>query len=181
MKKSALVAILSSAILMGCAAPKPQPQQKIKLYTLFNKEQAEQQMADGNNTIKGSALMRQVSGGVVTCAGQTISVYPATTYAYERIRNLYGSDTAGTRNAFAIQNNPDPFETTDVDYQKYQKRTLCDTQGFFKFEKMADGEFFIVSAITWKANPNSQFYEGGWMMRKVKLSGGEVKEIVIAP
>lgn len=179
MKKSVILAIAACAVLAGCAAPKQQA--KIKLHTLLNKEQAEMLMSDGSNTIKGSALMRQVSGGVVTCAGQNVSIVPATNYAYERVRHLYGSDTAGTRNAFVIQNNPEPFETTDEDYQKYQKRTLCDAQGFFKFEKLADGEFFVISAITWKANPNSVYFEGGWMMRKVKVSGGEVKEIVIAP
>lgn len=179
MDKLTNITLLVFILLAGCATQKPQ--EKIKINTIFNKDEAKMLMADGKNTLKGSALMRQVGGGVVTCAGQTISILPATTYAYQRVQYLYGSDTAGTRSAFAIQNNPEPFETTDEDYQKYQRKTICDSQGFFKFEKLADGEFFVVSSITWKANPRSVYYEGGWMMRKVRLAGGEVKEIVIAP
>lgn len=74
-----------------------------------------------------------------------------------------------------------PFETTDPDYERLSKRTLCDAQGFFKFEKLADGEFFVTSSVTWKANPNSPFFEGGWMMRRVKVERGETKELVLAP
>lgn len=177
MKKIALV--LCALTLVACGTRQPQP--KIQLHTMFNTEQAQQLMREGTNTIKGSALMRQVSGGVVTCAGQFVGLVPATTYAYERIRHLYGSDLSGTRNAFLAQNNPDPFESTDPNYTEMQKRTLCDAQGFFKFEKLADGEFFILSSVSWKANPNSMYFEGGWMMKRVAVKGGEVKEIVMAP
>jgi hypothetical protein len=164
--------------LAGCAVPK---QQKFSLTSTFDKEQAQKLMLEGKNSIKGSALMRQVNGGVVTCAGQVIQLIPATAYAQERMRYLYGNDTRGFRNAFVSQMNPDPFEYTDPAYAQITKMGTCDAQGFFKFEKLSDGEFFLISRITWKANPNSFSDEGGFMMRKVKLSGGEQVELVMAP
>ena len=171
--------ILVVVALTGCAVPKQQP--KISLVSVFDKEQAEKLMAEGNNTIKGSALMRQVSGGVVSCAGQAIQLIPATAYANERMLAIYGNDISGMVNAASLQMNPDPFIYTDPEYLRLNKGTQCDAQGYFKFEKIADGEFIVFSRITWKANPNSLFFEGGAMMRKIKVQGGEVKELVIAP
>ena len=76
--------------------------------------------------------------------------------------------------------NPNPFEETPNEYVTNQRRTVCDAQGFFQFEKLADGNFFVVSEIQWKSDPRSLFFEGGFMMRKVSVSGGELKEIVLS-
>jgi len=171
---SACVAI----VLFGCASP---TKQKISLQSTFNKEQAQKLMAAGPNTIKGSALMRQVGGAVVTCAGQAIGLYPVTEYSTERVKHIYGNDNIGMISAFVAQHNLNPFENTDEDYRTLSKSTQCDAQGFFKFEKIADGEFYLTSSIMWKSNPSSMYYEGGIMMRKVKVQGGEIKELVMAP
>jgi len=179
MKAIGLTLIIVSAVLTGCAVPKQQS--KISLVSVFDKDQAERMMIEGTNSIKGSSLMRQVNGGVVSCAGQIVRLLPATPYAIERMRFIYGSDTSGTASAMSLQTNPEPFTNTDLDYQRIGKTTQCDTQGFFKFEKLSDGEFIVITRIFWKSNPNSAFYEGGGMMRKIKVQSGEVKEIVIAP
>jgi len=179
MKAMWLPLIIISAALTGCAVPKQQP--KISLVSVFDKDQAERMMAEGTNSIKGSSLMRQVNGGVVTCAGRAVALFPATQYAIERMRFIYGSDTSGTVGAMSLQTNPEPFTNTDPDYRRMIKTTQCDAQGFFKFEKLSDGEFIVLTTIFWKSNPNSAFYEGGGMMRKIKVQSGEVKEIVIAP
>lgn len=172
------VAVLAF-LIAGCALPPAQP--KIRLLTTFDKVQAEKLLMDGPNTIKGSSLMRQVNGGVVTCAGESVQLLPATTYAAERVRHIYGSDTAGIRLASVAQSNPEPFETTDPDFESRFKNTTCDAQGYFKFERVADGEFFVLSGIVWKANPRSVIFEGGFMMRRIKVQGGETKELVLTP
>ena len=97
------------------------------------------------------------------------------------MRYIYGSDKAGYRSVLSMQNSPPAFSETDPDYLNLQKTTLCDAQGFFKFEKIADGDFFLLSTIAWKADANSFVYEGGTMLRKVHVESGEIAELVIAP
>jgi hypothetical protein len=179
MELSRMLYVLGLAIsVAGCAVPQ---QPKIDLLSKFDKEHAERLLSEGKNTIKGSALMRQVGGGVVTCAGQAVSLIPATAYATERMTHLYRTDTGGTRPASVLQMNREPFSNTNPEYYAATRRGMCDAQGFFKFDKVADGDFYITTVIRWKSNPNSPMYEGGAMMRKVSVANGETKEIVIAP
>jgi hypothetical protein len=171
------LSLIFTLILVACAVPQ-QPKTKFHVQSTFNEEQAQSLMKEGSNTIKGSALMRQMGGGVVTCAGQKITLIPATDYAIERIRYIYDSDISGT---YLFAMNKPAIEEPPPKYEELRHSVLCDSQGFFKFEKIANGEFFLIAAITWRANTSSAFPEGGYMMRKISLLNGEVKEIVIAP
>jgi hypothetical protein len=177
--KKVIYCIALFFLVTSCAQNKPIT--KLYLVSIFSKEETSRLASPGINSIKGSSLMRQVGGGVVTCAGQQIALIPATNYASERMRYIYGSDKAGYRSVLSMQNSPPAFSETDPDYLNLQKNTLCDAQGFFKFEKIADGDFFLLSTIAWKADPNSFVYEGGTMLRKVHVEGGEMAELVIAP
>ena len=76
---------------------------------------------------------------------------------------------------------PKKFLNEDPNYFKYMKEAICDAQGYFKFEKVADGDFFLVASITWKVGGNSLYYEGGGLMKKVHVEGSELKEFVLAP
>lgn len=173
------VSVIAFASVFGCATQSPLPKYEIK--SKFDQEQSDSLTKEGSNTVKGSALMRQVGGGIVTCAGQTISLVPVTDYSKERITYLYGTENGGYLSASNMQRNPQPFSFTDPAYEQSRKHTTCDAQGFFKFEKLADGEFYIGGSITWKSNPNNYFFDGGTLMRRVKVQGGETKDIVIAP
>ena len=61
-----LVVIVAIIGLAGCVPPKP----PITLYSFFSIEKAKALLVKGNNTIKGSALIRQRSRGVVICPSQ---------------------------------------------------------------------------------------------------------------
>ena len=79
------------ALLTSCASTP-----SIVLVTnAFDAEEAALVFREGTGTISGSALIRQQGGGVVSCAGTTIMLLPATAYAAERIRALYGSTLGG--------------------------------------------------------------------------------------
>jgi hypothetical protein len=134
---------------------------------------ASQLMQPGNNTLKGNAFMRQVGGGVVTCAGQTVSLVPATPYASERFAFLYPEKEGGLGNNVNAKFSPDYPE-----YQAMRYTTKCDAQGNFAFESVADGEFFAQVSISWKAGVALQ---GGNLMQRVRLAGGKTQSIVVAP
>ena len=160
-----------SVLLVGCAAPRL----GVTLLAPFDEQATLQQMKDGTNTIRGSALMRQQGGGVVTCAGFPAQVFPATAYAKERMRSLYLSDQGGYNPLVGMR---DPLFTPDpAGYREAVRKTTCDPQGSFKFEKLADGEFYVIAPVAWMAGGSRQ---GGMISTLVTLRGGEVKEIVLA-
>jgi hypothetical protein len=136
--------------------------------------QAARMLAPGPNKIRGSALLRQRGGGVVTCAGTTVLLIPATAYARERLGYFYGSGETGyiVRNDFVI----DSPQVDPGAWNRLQRETLCDAQGYFTFDRLADGEFFVLASVDWVVAGEQQ---GDAMMRRVAVNGGETKEIVI--
>ena len=163
-----LLVLLSLFIITGCV---PQ-QQNINLTNTFDVEQAKKALVSGNNTIKGNSFLKQNGGGVVTCAGNGVDLIPNTEYAKERIRNLYNNTERGFRGYNAIAFIPD-----NQDYHTFMKKTTCDSQGNFKFDNVADGDYFITTTVIWTVGYAPQ---GGALMQKVSVNNGELKEIVLA-
>jgi hypothetical protein len=148
---------------------------RVDLFKSWNSKDVAHIHEEGVNTIKGSALIRQRRGTTVTCAGQQISLIPDSPYARERMRHLYGSLVKGFRPVGQkIQFSPD-FDT----YIAATRKTTGDTQGFFTFEKVPDGSYFVVTTITWAAT--EYLYSGGGLMKRVDIKGGQTKSIVLTP
>ena len=155
-------------LLAGCFA------QQVAQVTTFNKADVATQLENGPNTIRGSALFNQVGGGTVTCAGRNVYLIPKSNFADERMQILYGNLQGGRA---ATGSSPTADENQVAAYLAASKNTICDAQGFFKFENIADGQFYVQSTITW-GEYNSQ---GGHLMRPVTVNGGTTVELVLAP
>lgn len=86
---------------------------------------------DGNNTVTGQAFLTQRDGGVVTCAGRSVIIYPNVAYF------LVARD--------GLQ---------DVQFNKelsaLKQGTQCDAQGNFEFEGIANGEWIIETSVSWE-------------------------------
>ena len=164
--------LVLAALLSSCAVPRSAPQQYY-ITPVFDVTTARAMLQPGTNQIKGSALMRQQGGGVVTCAGRPVYLIPATEYAKDRLRLLYqsGDDRRFTR-ARSVEFFPNPPE-----YLETTRQALCDAQGYFNFDKVADGEFFVNSSISWTV---AHIEQGGYLLYRVKVGGGEVLSIVLA-
>jgi hypothetical protein len=147
----------------------------IVLKEKFNAIEAKELMQEGNNSIKGSALIRQAGGTVVTCAGTEITLIPATKYAKERMLNLYGNINNGF---ISINKRFASFTSTEPEYNSMQKNTVCDAQGFFKFDKVMSGEYFLITSIVWRL----QQYQnaGGHLMKKINLIDGQNLETTLS-
>lgn len=166
-----LLACLALA-LAGCAAPKPAAP-SIELPP-FNEGQARALMQAGNNSVKGSAVIRQNGGGAVTCAGAPVYLVPLTDYARTRFQTLYGNDERGFRPAYMPPSKLDPQQVSL--YQLYMHVSRCDAQGFFAFKNVADGEFVVATAVVWMNGK-----QGGTLMQRVRLSEGRTVEVVLSP
>lgn len=172
-----LAAIACTIVLTACAQPQPVSRiapPPVKLQTQFNSAEASTLLADGVNIIKGNAFMRQRGGGVVTCAGATVYLIPATEYAKRRFQILYGtSGDSGTNSRTSdIKFDPDPPE-----YMSMVKTTRCDAQGNFTFDRVADGEFFVQTTVAWQVANRLQ---GGNLMHRVRVRGGQVENLVLS-
>jgi hypothetical protein len=162
---------LVALLVCGCAPVRP----TIHLNSQFDAQEAQRLLARGSNTITGSALIRQQGGGIVTCAGNEVFLIPVTTYATERMQHIYNSDQEGFS---PVLKGAVMFEPEYPDYWSSTRKVTADAQGYFEFTDVADGEFYVVTAITWKAGSVPQ---GGALMQRVTLSGGEAKKIVLSP
>lgn len=161
----------------GCVS---QPQVKtVKLKHSFNEEEARLALLKGDSVIKGSALLRQAGGGVVTCAGLAVQLVPATEYTTERIRALYGSSLGGFR---ALNAQPVVFEPESVAQKLFVRDTTCDAQGYFKFGDVSPGRYFLVNTIQWTIprGAYSSIQEGGSMAKQVTVEPSAVSEVVLA-
>ena len=130
-------------------------------------------LRQGTNTIKGSGLIRQQGGGVVTCAGNEVFLIPATAYSTERMKAIYSSAEGGLYTAGQIKFEPSPPE-----YVANMRTTKCDAQGGFVYDRVADGKFYVVSSAVWIVRDSRQ---GGSIMKSATLSGGETKYVVLSP
>jgi hypothetical protein len=171
--KLAILIVVLLTGLSGCVTPP----KKIKIEQEFDVAEARALMAKGTNSIHGSALARQRGGGVVTCAGNEVILTPATEYAAERMLAIYGDGERGYNPASGGKRIV--FEDQHPLYEFFTETVLCDVQGFFKFDNVADGTFYIVSEVVWGSVGAGN--QGGSMMQEVTLKGGESKEIVLAP
>lgn len=169
MRKTALI-LAASFAMAGCAVTRPLHQ----ISAPFDAAHAQRLVQDGPNTVKGSAFMRQRGGGVVTCAGETVHLIPATAYAEERMRVLYRT-ALGSGVNFGVNYDfqPEPHE-----YFTLERVTKCDAQGNFVFERVADGEFFVVTTIRWSVAYGAT--QGGNLMHRVTVTGGQVVNVIMS-
>lgn len=182
MKKVFLVCAM--LFLCSCAGPRI-----VTLTEPFDENQAKELMKSGKNTIEGSAVFRQDNGGIQKCAGLPVILVPVTKYAQERANALYGDGdkreiVAGVRYPMFTGQYYNVTLSPDIHaYQHYYKETTCDIDGKFLFTNIADGDFFILSEITWLV-PNAAHgtdTNGGVLLQKVNVKGGERKTVILSP
>lgn len=169
MHKMIMVATVGAALL-GCAAPAPSVR---AINVPFDVARAKAMLQPGANTITGSALIRQRGGGVVTCAGSKVTLLPATEYAQQRVAAIYGSGHFASVGG-GLKFTPDPAE-----FYQYTRTATCNAQGFFRFEGLSDGEFIVQTAIVWSIGRYST--EGGSVIARARVSGGQTVEVTLTP
>jgi hypothetical protein len=168
---NALPALLILATLVsGCATNRSVP-----LNSSFNMSEVEARLKPGPNSVSGSALIRQVGGGVVTCAGGVVYLMPVTAYAREWASHIYGSDVGGYR---PTQAQGIEFSNLNQQFASSVKSTTCNAQGFFNFQDVADGSYYAFTRLNWRVAGDIQ---GGSIMQSVTVRGGQKAELTLAP
>lgn len=135
----------------------------------------------GSNNVSGNALMRQRGGGIITCAGNQVALFPKTNYSTEYLQNmfskskyLYGyfSDGKGYVESSNWVMNP---------YSSDSKITICDSQGNFEFQNLADGTYYVVTVITWSVPSRyGSDSQGGNLLQEIELKNNSTKKIILS-
>jgi hypothetical protein len=162
------LAILLSGFLLAACAPQ---QQTINLSSTFNSAEAEFILTDGNATITGQGFLRQKGGGVVTCAGAPVHLFPKTKYTNERMRHLYGGTNGGVNYNLTPKFTPDSF-----DYYELARQEQCDAQGHFEFSNVPAGEFYVTTSVNWIV---ANVRQGGAIMQPIDVAPGEKVNVLL--
>lgn len=165
------IVVVSVLILSGCA-------QQYSIKNNFDPKEASWIKSKGKGIIEGEAFLKTVGGDVRTCAGNGTTLIPVTSYSTERMLLLYQNvDMGFIPAAFASKT---PFSNDDKRYYDYSLSTQCDSTGRFGFEDLPNGNYYAISSVYWKSDPNSLFFEGGLLMQKVKITNGKKIKIIMA-
>lgn len=162
--------LLGVMIVSGCA-------QTYTIQSKFNPAEVAWVKKQGNSSLNGEAFLKTVGGEVRTCAGSEVNLIPLSTYSSERVKSIYGNNEKG----FASQlGNISGFTNDDPRYYEYSLQEPCDSTGHFFFDKIPSGTYYVSVPVFWKADSNSFLFEGGHLMKKIKLEPKESKRIIMA-
>jgi hypothetical protein len=164
--------VLAALVLAGCAGD------RVALESRFDPAEVAWFWARGTNAISGTAILRTARGNAKTCAALPVTLFPASRYARERMRHLYGSEDGGFNPL--VGGRPADFTGDDPRYTATARTTHCDARGRFWFSELPDGEYFLTSSVTWRER-DFGLDQGGHLMRRVRVSTGETKEVLLAP
>ncbi len=131
----------------------------------FDAGAAEYIHKQGSGEIKGHAFYRDETGKVVYAAGEYIFLMPATVYAQQRFAQVYGKGKY-------IQTKYLPWDDADPQFRKYSRSTKAESDGRFSFDKVAPGDYFVATTVTWWPE-NAFIASGGAIYEKVTLTGKE--------
>ena len=185
-----VMAILPLILLAACSASGP-----VQISTPFDQAKARAMLAPGTNQISGRIMVGLSSGMLVTCAGNVVSLVPATDYAREWARKFYQLDTGryGTLDAaYRMDSRESEVKFANADAFYATTRTArCDEDGDFVFSNVANGEYFVVAKTRWLGRDHDYYdfmygindaqEEDGSVMERVRLRGNDAIAIQWAP
>lgn len=156
--------VLLAGMLSGCASMgKP-----VVLNASFDPAAAAVVNAPGKASVSGQAFVRQNNGRLLRAVGTDIYLIPRTAYSDERIAALYGDGKQLRWGA----NVPE----ADPLFEHYMRKTVASSGGSFKFDRVADGEYYIVAMIHL---PSDHVFRQFPIMERVIVTGGKSVRVVM--
>jgi len=201
------VLLLFLILLFSCAL---QSGNLFRVKAEFDVAQTKKIFDEGNNIIKGVAYVKKTDGIVVTASKSEILLFPATGYSAERIKYTYGNINKGY---FGIRDNQRYKRGDNLKGNKYEVRSLefdpdyemfytcvrkvkADYLGHFQFEKIPDGDYYLIAPVIWEDKLisggfllpmpmgiyalqliESPYQNGGILMLRVSVKGNETKTV----
>lgn len=141
---------------------------------VFTDDQFAWSTVDGKNSVEADGVLRTVGGEVKTCAGLDAHIVPATNYTRGLMTRIFGNVDGG----MARPNQLDVDTAADPRLSRYWKHSVCNAQGHFAFSHLPDGDYYVLTVVTWDV-PALYSTEGGLLMQKVHVEGGDTASVVL--
>lgn len=150
-----LIALLVAG---GCAS-----EPAYQILTPFHDDDFQLWKQSGPYTISGQAFYKQPSGPVITCAGESVSLMPLTSY------NMELSKLIESGKGF-----PPNYEKRA---HKFDKTAMCDASGRFSFEGLPALNWLLITRVSWQENGTFSFVpyvggpsdKGGWLFQEIQI------------
>lgn len=152
--KSCTIVCTLTIALSGCALFSSQPSYApIELQTKFLSTEHSDYLANGQNTIKGQAILHNDNGGIINCSGNEVLLLPVTPYFREVISQIRkGHQVNYTKNIASA-------------YSQIVKKTHCDAEGNFSFSGLPVCTWFVVTRTAWLI---AGIQQGGTLVHELK-------------
>lgn len=162
-----ILAIAFTSGLAGCAT-QPAPQ-----FTplAFNEAEYAALPKTGTGVVRGQAFGKTVGGDVKKGAGESVAIWPATSYGTQRYEEqvLRG-------NLSSVSEDPR--------YSNYVLVKTTDGDGKFEFVNVPPGTYYVVSKVTWSVVRATSFgpitnLQGGVVAKKIDVKDGAVTDAML--
>ncbi len=155
--------VLAALVFVGGCASGPAYQ----ILTPFHDNDFRLWKESGPYTVTGEAFLRQPSGKVITCAGETISLMPLTDYNLELSKLLESG-----------KGYPPNY---DRRAHRYDKKVMCDASGKFTFKNLPALNWLLITRVTWQEDGLLSFVpfvggptaKGGWLFQEVDIADSQ--------
>lgn len=185
--KISMVGLISVFSLNGCLLSTPKytlpsiPPPKVYKNSVDTEAVRATLNTVGNNNISGNALLRQKGGGIVTCAGNEVALFPKTKYSTEYVLDAFS--VSGTLDGY-FRNGKGYKESSNWlmnPYDDVSKITICDSQGNFDFQNVADGTYYVITVVSWSIPTKyGSSYQGGNLIQEIELKNNSTKKITLS-
>jgi hypothetical protein len=158
---SPLVALAAALTLCACTTPEP-----AHMLTPFQHDDFRFWTDDGDASLEGTVALKLPSGEVRSCAGQTVSLLPATAYNTELEQTL------------------EEGRGFPADYSKharqYERKVECDANGRFFIGNLPSLNWIVMlhvgwdepTTLPWTDTTVWQNVTGGYLIQQKRLTGG---------
>ena len=163
-----IIPVMLTALLAGCQTS-GSSSPVYQTNAAFSPEEASFINVQGTGRIKGSAYL-ETPNGRKPAARSKVTLVPATAYARERVRLIYGNRKMASAKSVR-------FQGADRRYHAFTRSTMADIEGNFTFKGIGPGEYFVTTAVVW--SPGGGEAERTSLINQVNLGAGEVAEVTL--
>jgi hypothetical protein len=166
--------VIAVVLTAGCASSAPQAQ----MTSPFNAGDVAWSRAPGTATVEGRAAIPAGGGLSRTCAGGEAQLLPASAYAAEMMRIVFGSETRGYA---PLASSPRYPANIAADFKSTVRRIGCDAEGRFRFDAVPAGRWYVFSNVIWRSAGGEAVPEGGALMQRIDVVEGARTNVLLTP
>ena len=169
--KTWLVFLLSFFVLSACQSTGGIREHAMQ--ARFQPDRANYVFTQGTGQISGQAYIN-IGGKLRYASNGRVSLVPATAYAKERMRAIYGSGN--------IASKPVRFKGQDPQYRSFARHHTANEKGEFVFRNVAPGDYFITTGVVWRESggPVTGKFKRVALKKRISLSAGEKVSVTLS-